>query len=121
MRGNHRMNVGDTWNESRREPDPDKSKLVVRVFQLYSQGGLTFDMIGEQLHREGYIYRPSMPRMSPGSISYMLANRFYVGDIVWKGQIYPGKHRPLVDRTVAPGGRPTPWPTACSSATTAAA
>ncbi|MFW5732361.1 MAG: recombinase family protein [Planctomycetota bacterium] len=80
------------------QPHPEKSKLVVRVFQLYSQGGLTFDMIGEQLHREGYIYRPSMPRMSPGSISYMLANRFYVGDIVWKGQIYPGKHRPLVDR-----------------------
>ena len=80
------------------KPHPEKSKLVVRVFQLYSQGGLTFDMIGEHLHREGYIYRPSMPRMSPGSISYMLANRFYVGDIVWKGQIYPGKHRPLVDR-----------------------
>ena len=80
------------------KPHPEKSKLVVRIFQLYSQGGLTFDMIGEQLHREGYIYRPSMPRMSPGSISYMLANRFYVGDIVWKGQIYPGKHRPLVDR-----------------------
>lgn len=35
------------------KPHPEKSKLVVRVFQLYSQGGLTFDMIGEQLHREG--------------------------------------------------------------------
>lgn len=80
------------------KPDPEKSKLVVRVFQLYSQGGMTFDMIGERLHREGYIHRPSAPRMSPGSISYMLANRFYVGDIVWRGQTYPGKHRPLVER-----------------------
>ena len=80
------------------KPHSEKSKLVVRMFQLYSQGGMTFDMIGEQLHREGYIYRPSTPRMSKSRISYMLANRFYVGDIVWKGQIYPGKHRPLVER-----------------------
>lgn len=80
------------------KPDPETSKLVVRVFQLYSQGGMTFDMIGERLYREGYIYRPSTPRLSPGTISYILANRFYVGDIVWKGQIFPGKHRPLVER-----------------------
>lgn len=80
------------------KPDPETSKLVVRVFQLYSQGGMTFDMIGERLYREGYIYRPSTPRLSPGTISYLLANRFYVGDIVWKGQIFPGKHRPLVER-----------------------
>ena len=77
---------------------PVKSKFVIRVFELYSQGGMTFDMIGAQLKKEGFVYRPSTPRICPGSISYMLANRFYVGDIMWKGQVYPGKHRPLVDR-----------------------
>ncbi len=90
------VNTGD-----RNEPikvDPDKAKLVIRVFQLYSQGGNTLDMIAEQLVREGYVYRPSAPRMSPASISYMLANRFYVGDIIWKGQFYAGKHRPLIDQ-----------------------
>ncbi len=80
------------------KPDPVKSKLVMRAFELYSQGGMTFDMIGKRLHEEGYIYRPSTPRMCIGSVSYMLANRFYVGDIVWRGEVYPGKHRPLVDR-----------------------
>ena len=80
------------------KPHPERAKLVMRIFQLYSQSGMTFDMIGEQLHKEGYIFRPSCPRMTPGSISYILANRFYVGDIVWKGEIYPGKHQPLVDR-----------------------
>lgn len=80
------------------KPHPDKAKMVMRIFQLYSQSGMTFDMIGEQLHKEGYIFRPSCPRIAPGSISYILANRFYVGDIVWKGQIFPGKHQPLVDR-----------------------
>ena len=80
------------------KPDPVKSRLVIRAFELYSQGGMTFDMICKRLHKEGFIYRPSMPRMCIGSLSYMIANRFYVGDIVWRGQVYPGKHRPLIDR-----------------------
>ncbi|NOZ22051.1 MAG: recombinase family protein [Planctomycetes bacterium] len=88
-------NTGDP-NEPIR-PDPDKAKLVIRLFQLYSQGGMTFRMIANQLHRDGYVYRPSQPRMSPGTISYMLANRFYIGEISWRGQTYPGKHQPLVD------------------------
>ncbi|MBI1369932.1 MAG: hypothetical protein GC162_14920 [Planctomycetes bacterium] len=79
-------------------PDPEKAKLIVRVFQLYSQGGLTMRMIADQLHREGYVHRPSQPRLSPGTISYMLANRFYVGELPWRGQVYPGKHQPLIDR-----------------------
>ncbi len=80
------------------KPHPERAKLVMRIFQLYSQSGMTFDMIADQLRKEGYIFRPSCPRMTPASISYILANRFYVGDIVWKGEIYPGKHQPLVDR-----------------------
>ncbi len=80
------------------KPDPVKSKLVMRAFELYSQGGWTLDMVAQRLQKEGYIYRPNTPRMCIGSVSYMLANRFYVGDIVWRGQVYPGKHKPLVDR-----------------------
>ena len=80
------------------KPHMVKSKFVIRAFELYSQGGMTFDMVADQLKEEGFIYRPSMPRICKGSLSYLLANRFYVGDIVWRGQVYPGKHRPLVDR-----------------------
>ena len=77
---------------------PQRAKLVMRVFELYSHGGMTFDMIADQLQNEGFIYRPTKPRLTIGYISYMLANRFYVGDIVWRGQVYSGKHHPLVDR-----------------------
>lgn len=79
-------------------PDPEKAKLVVRVFQLYAQGGLTMRMISDQLYQEGFVHRPSQPKMSTATISYMLANRFYVGDLPWRGQVYPGKHQPLIDQ-----------------------
>ena len=79
-------------------PHPERAKLVVRVFELYSQGGMTFDMIADQIQDEGFTYRPTRAKLTIGYISYMLANRFYVGDIVWRGEIHPGKHKPLVDR-----------------------
>jgi len=79
-------------------PNPERAKLVVRVFELHSQGGMTFDMIVAQIYREGFVYRPTKAKMTIGYVSYMLANRFYVGDIVWRGETYPGKHKPLVDR-----------------------
>jgi hypothetical protein len=55
-------------------------------------------MISDQLYQEGFVHRPSQPRMSTGTISYMLANRFYIGDLPWRGTVYPGKHQPLVDQ-----------------------
>ncbi|MCK4602706.1 MAG: recombinase family protein, partial [Phycisphaerae bacterium] len=88
-------------SKDREEPirlHPERAKLVIRVFELYSHGGMTFDMIADQIRNEGFIYRPTQPRLTIGYISYMLANRFYVGDIVWRGQVYSGKHKPLVDR-----------------------
>lgn len=69
------------------KPHPEKSKLVVRGFQLYSQGGMAFDRVADQLRRQGYVYRPSTPRVSPGRLSYMLADRLSIGDIAWKGNI----------------------------------
>ena len=90
------MNTSDPEEPIR--PDPEKAKLVVRVFQLYAQGGLTMRMIADQVQREGFVHRPSQPRLSTATISYMLANRFYKGELPWRGQVYPGKHQPLIDQ-----------------------
>ena len=77
---------------------PRRAKFVVRAFELFAQGTMTLDGVIEQLHEESFVYRPHLPRPSIGSLSQMLHNRFYVGDIVWRGEVYPGKHTPLIDR-----------------------
>ena len=77
---------------------PEKARTVVRIFELYARGTGTFKSLADQLQREGHVFRPSQPKFHRTALSYILNNRFYVGDLLHRGQTYPGKHKPLVDR-----------------------
>jgi site-specific DNA recombinase len=33
-----------------------------------------------------------------GSLAYLLRNRFYIGEVQFKGEICPGEHPPILDR-----------------------
>ena len=77
--------------------DPEQARAVTRIFELYSSGNMSFRKMSQQLADEGHVYRPSQTRFSRTSVSYILNNRYYIGEIKWHGQAYPGKHRPLVD------------------------
>jgi Recombinase len=33
-----------------------------------------------------------------GPLAYLLKNRFYVGDFVYKGEVHKGEHEPILDR-----------------------
>jgi hypothetical protein len=61
-------------------------------------GNTTFKELADLLAREGHVYRASQPRFHRTALSYILNNRFYVGEIVRNGQTYPGKFQPLVTR-----------------------
>jgi len=80
------------------QPDPQEAKTVFRIFDQYARGDMTFKRLADQLEAEGHIYRPSQPRFNRTTLSYLLNNRFYIGDIEWHGQVYRGKHVPLVSR-----------------------
>jgi len=92
------MNVQD--RDEPIQPHPEQAQAVIRAFELYSAGNVTFELLSEQLKAEGHIYRPSHPSFTRTGLSYILNNRFYIGEIIWHGQNYPGKHRPLVDRYI---------------------
>ena len=38
------------------------------------------------------------PKWTRSHLAKLLRHRFYIGNIVWRGEVYPGKHEPLVDR-----------------------
>ena len=92
------VNVPDDRDEPV-QPHPERSKTVIRIFDLYSSGAMTFKSLADQLEREGHIYRKSQPRFHRTALSYILNNRFYIGELKRRGQTYLGKHRPLIDRT----------------------
>ena len=81
------------------QPHPEKAKSLVRMFELYSAGGFTFESLADVLVHEGHIFRPSQPRFHRTALSYILGNRFYVGELHRNGQVFEGRYKRLIDRT----------------------
>lgn len=79
-------------------PHPENSQAVIRMFELFSTGDYTFKSLGSQLAEEGYTFRKSQPRFHRSALSYLLNNRFYIGDVKRRDEYFPGRHQPLVDR-----------------------
>jgi site-specific DNA recombinase len=79
--------------------DPVEAGNIRRMFHLYAYESLTIDGVIQRLHEEGRTYRPSTPKFARTSMHTMLRDRSYIGEIPYKGNFYPGKHEPLVDRS----------------------
>ncbi|GMU37841.1 MAG: recombinase family protein [Phycisphaerae bacterium] len=80
------------------EVDPAAAENVKRIFHLYAYEPLTLDGLRDRLHAEGMEYRPDAPRFTRSKLHAMLTDRGYIGEIPFKGQWYPGKQKPLIDR-----------------------
>jgi site-specific DNA recombinase len=90
------MNVDD--RDEPVKPHPEKSRTVVRIFDLYATGSQTFKSLADQLQREGHVFRQCRPRFNRTSLSYILNNRFYIGELLRNGQVFEGRYQRLVDR-----------------------
>jgi len=80
------------------EVDDRAAANVRRFFHLYAYENLTLDGVIERMAQEGRVYRPSVPKFLRGSLHALLRDRSYIGAVEFRGQWYPGKHEPLVDR-----------------------
>ena len=86
----------------------DEAKTVRLVFQRYLEIGsvnrLVKDLKARGLtskvrHLTSGGTRGGVPFMQ-GALFYMLRNRFYLGEVKFKGEILPGSQPPLLDRTL---------------------
>ena len=59
----------------------------------------TFQSLADQLAREGHVFRPSQPRFHRTALSYILNNRFYIGELRRNGSVHEGRYQRLIDRT----------------------
>ena len=80
------------------QPHPVDSKTVARLFELFASGQYTFQSLAQRMAEEGRIYRPSTPRFNRSSLSGILNNRFYAGELVRNGQVHRGRYRLVIDR-----------------------
>jgi DNA invertase Pin-like site-specific DNA recombinase len=79
-------------------PHPEKGKTLARMFELFATGLYTLKDLSKKLNEEGHTFRGSMPKFPRTSLSYYLNNRFYIGDLLRNGMVYPGKYKLLIDR-----------------------
>ncbi len=77
---------------------PKTAANVQRIFYLYAYENLTLDGMVERINAEGMVFRPSQPKFPRSTVHAILNDRAYIGEILHKGEWYPGKHEPLIDR-----------------------
>jgi DNA invertase Pin-like site-specific DNA recombinase len=78
-------------------PDAPKAETLRTIFKLMASGNYSIDTLREELFRRGIFFSQRTPRWTRSYLSRLLRHPFYIGKILWRGQIYDGKHEPLVD------------------------
>src|SRR5271155_3149214 len=86
----------------------DEADLVRKIFAEYLRQG-SISGLAASLNAEGL--KPKPRRLANGRLlqaacyrvgplAHLLKNRFYVGEVAYRGEIHPGKHNPILDRAL---------------------
>ena len=87
---------------------PEGADLVRKIFAAYLRLG-SIGALAAALDREGVRPRPRMlangstiaaERFRIGPLAHILKNRFYIGEIVYRGEIHQGEHEPILDKVL---------------------
>lgn len=75
--------------------DEKRAMFVRRAYELYSNGNISYKELAKKLSAEGFTTKKGR-KVTQRSIEVMLQNPFYIGKFVWNGEIYEGKHTPII-------------------------
>ena len=87
---------------------PQEADTVRMIFRLYLELG-SLKRLAEELDRRGLRTKRQLlsnnrirggGRFLVGPLSYLLKNRFYIGEVVYRGDIHLGEHEPILDRAL---------------------
>ena len=79
------------------EPEPTKSRCVVKAFEEFSQGRHTLESLGQRLSFWGVVSGTGKP-ICKATLQRMLTNKVYLGIIVHNGESYEGGFPAIVSR-----------------------
>lgn len=80
--------------------DDTRKPFIRDAFELYATGEYTETTLLELLVSRGFTTRPTLKRPEKpvvlSLIGHLLRNRYYIGEVPYKGQWYKGRHEPLI-------------------------
>ncbi|MFH1482253.1 MAG: recombinase family protein [Patescibacteria group bacterium] len=77
--------------------DKRKHKLVKRIFELYATGEYTLKSIADKFNQIGLRGKKGK-EISVSTLQDILSNPFYYGVFKYKGELYEGKHEPIITK-----------------------
>lgn len=87
---------------------PEEAETVREIFRRYLELGAV-RLLAADLDKSGVKSKiralsgdrtSGGGRFGVGALSHFLKNRFYIGDIAYRGEIHLGEHEPILDRSV---------------------
>jgi site-specific DNA recombinase len=85
---------------------PEEAKTVRLIFRRYLEVGSIRDLVEDLDRKEIRTRRLTLAtgktrggiRFGVGALSHLLRNRFYIGEVNYKGKIHPGEQAPILAR-----------------------
>ena len=74
-----------------------KAKVIKEAFKLYAEGNKTLENISDYFKKQGIVSKENN-RLSRDRITNILSNPFYYGHFRYAGELYEGKHQPLITK-----------------------
>jgi len=82
--------------ETRRiDVDFTRAGIIRELFEIYARDRVSLRILTKLAYERGLRSRKGN-RVSKSGIAKMLRNPIYIGDIIWKGVYYKGKHDPIL-------------------------
>jgi site-specific DNA recombinase len=84
---------------------PAEAEAVRTIFARYLELG-SIRALAEELDRQGIRSKPRRlsngrtvggGRFGVGALAHLLKNRFYIGEVVYRGEVYRGEHEPILE------------------------
>ena len=78
-------------------PDRKRAKVIKRAFELYTRGDQRLEDIAD-FFAAHHVTTRTGKRISKTRASFILSNPFYVGLFKYAGEVYEGKHEPIITK-----------------------
>jgi DNA invertase Pin-like site-specific DNA recombinase len=77
--------------------DKEKARFIKKTFELYATGEYPLSEIRKIINKAGLVGKKGKT-LSVSNYQYMLKNPIYYGVIRYNGEIYEGKHEPIITK-----------------------
>jgi len=87
---------------------PEEAETVRLIFERYLEVGSIRTLV-QELDRRGIRTKRQVGgngqsrggiRFGVGPLAHLLRNRFYIGEVVYRGKVHPGEHEPIADQAL---------------------